>query len=99
MLARIDSEQIDPLNGYQGAEPARWAARYCGSHEDDMMAPVVSNRRGGNPFYISALIRLAAKEGNAINDEKNLDEFLDLDLSSGFILAELNDQAERLCKN
>ncbi|MCP4695074.1 MAG: hypothetical protein GY859_44010 [Desulfobacterales bacterium] len=98
LFGRFDSEPIEPLTGYWGAELARRAARYYGAQLDDMMAPVVSNRCGGNPFYISAVIRQAAKKRTPLADEKTLDALLAVDLSSGFIWAELNDQVESWIK-
>jgi hypothetical protein len=59
------------------------------------LAPVVAKRCGGNPFYITAVIKQAAKLGQAISDEKPLNTILAVDLSSGFIWGELNDQVNR----
>ena len=56
------------------------------------MAPVVADRCGGNPFYIVALIRQAAKLGNALVDEETINSVLAVDISSGFIWAELYEQ-------
>ncbi|MCP4111518.1 MAG: hypothetical protein GY749_39325 [Desulfobacteraceae bacterium] len=59
------------------------------------MATVVAERCGGNPFYITALVRQAAKLGKAVSDEETLNEILAVDLSSGFIWGELNHQVSR----
>ncbi len=59
------------------------------------MAPIVAERCGGNPFYITAVIQQAAQQRRAIADEDTVNALLAIDLSSGFIWAELNDQVMR----
>jgi len=59
------------------------------------MLPVVADRCGGNPFYITAVIQQAAEQGKPIVSEETLNEILAVDLSSGFIWAELNDQVTK----
>ncbi|MCP4199233.1 MAG: hypothetical protein GY762_18970, partial [Proteobacteria bacterium] len=61
LFGRFDSEPIEPMSQYWGAELAQRAARHYNAELDDIMAPVVSNRCGGNPFYITAVLRQAAK--------------------------------------
>ncbi|MCP4752554.1 MAG: hypothetical protein GY866_16820, partial [Proteobacteria bacterium] len=95
LFGRFDSEPIEPMTEYWGAELARRVARYYRADLSDLAAPVVSLRCGGNPFYITALVRQAAKQGVALTDEKNINKMLAVDLSSGFIWAELNDQVTK----
>ncbi|MEM7127995.1 MAG: hypothetical protein AAF702_16795 [Chloroflexota bacterium] len=45
----------------------------------------------GNPFYITALIKQAAKLGTVLNSEEAINRVLAVDISSGFIWAELYD--------
>ena len=59
------------------------------------MLPVIAERCGGNPFYITAVIQQATEQGKIIASEKTLNEILAVDLSSGFIWAELNDQVTK----
>ena len=59
------------------------------------MLPVIADRCGGNPFYITAVIQQAAEQGKPIVSEEALNEILAVDLSSGFIWAELNDQVTK----
>jgi hypothetical protein len=95
LFGRFDNENIKGLTDYHGAELAGKAGRYYGSEIPQTLRAVVSNRCGGNPFYITALIRQAAKQGKIIDSEETLNELLAVDVSTGFIWAELNDQVER----
>ncbi len=95
LFGRFRSNPIEPLTGYWGAELAINAARYHMADIEDEMAPVVADRCGGNPFYITAVIQQAAEQRKPIVSEEVLNEILAVDLSSGFIWAELNDQVNR----
>ena len=95
LFGRFDSHPIEPMTNYWGARLVLKAAIY---HKTDIpyeMAPVVADRCGGNPFYITAVVRQAAKQGKPIVSEETLNEILAVDLSSGFIWAELNDQVTK----
>jgi len=95
LFGRFDSHPIEPMTNYWGARLVLKAAIY---HKTDIpyeMAPVVADRCGGNPFYITAVVRQAAKQGKLILSEETLSEILAVDLSSGFIWAELNDQVTK----
>ncbi len=95
LFGRFMSEPIEALTDYYGEELALRSAKYYGAEVAEEMAPVVSERCGGNPFYISAVIRQTARQGNVLNSEEILNEMLAIDLSSGFIWGELNDQVTR----
>ncbi|MBL7063557.1 MAG: hypothetical protein ISS49_05015 [Anaerolineae bacterium] len=95
LFGRFDSEVIEPMTGYYGAELALKAARYYHAQMPQVMAPVVAERCGGNPFYVTAVVRQAAKQQKPIVDEESLNELLAVDLSSGFIWGELSDQVNR----
>jgi len=95
LFGRFSSEPIEPMTEYWGAELALKAAAYYGAEVSEDMATVVASRCGGNPFYITAVVRQAAKQGKSIVSEEVLNEMLAVDLSSGFIWAELNDQVTR----
>jgi hypothetical protein len=95
LFGRFDAERIDPLTEYWGAELAHKVAAYYQTALPAAMAPVVAARCGENPFYISAVVRQAAKRGKPLDDETVLDETLAVDLSSGFIWGELHDQVNR----
>ena len=92
---RFLHEHIQPLSGYYGAELALKAARYYHAQMPQVMAPVVAERCGGNPFYVTAVVRQAAKQQKPIVDEESLNELLAVDISSGFIWGELHDQVSR----
>lgn len=95
LFGRFDSEEIKPMSGYWGAELALKAARYYRADVPELMAPVVADRCGGNPFYITAVVRQAAKRHESLVDEEILNTILAVDISSGFIWGELHDQVTR----
>jgi len=95
LYGRFDYERIGPFTDYWGRELSLRAARHYGADLPELMAPVVSDRCGGNPFYISAVIRQAAKRKKRISDEETLSRMLAVDISSGFIWGELGDQVSR----
>ncbi|RKZ45656.1 MAG: hypothetical protein DRR08_33970 [Candidatus Parabeggiatoa sp. nov. 2] len=95
LFGRFESEPIEPLTSYWGTELVRKAARYYQADVSEEMAPIIAERCGGNPFYITALIKQAAKLSQAISDEETLNKILAVDLSSGFIWSELSDQVNR----
>ncbi len=98
LFGRFDSEAIEPMSGYWGKELVLCAACYYKAEIPEVTAPVVADRCGGNPFYITAVIKQAAKMGKTLSDEKTLNEILAVDLSSGFIWGELNFQVTRWIK-
>jgi len=95
LFGRFRSEPIEPMTEYFGAELALKAADYYGADVPEDMATVVASRCGGNPFYITAVIEQAVEQKKPIASEEVLNEVLAVDLSSGFIWAELNDQVSR----
>ncbi len=95
LFGRFRSQPIEPMTNYWGARLAFKASRYHKAHIEEKMLPVVADRCGGNPFYITAVIQQAAEQGKPIVSEEALNEILAVDLSSGFIWAELNDQVTK----
>jgi hypothetical protein len=95
LFGRFLERQISPLTDYYGAELALRAARYYGVTLPEEMSPVVTDRCGGNPFYITALVQQAARTEKAVCDEIVLNELLAVDICSGFIWSELHDQVTR----
>ncbi|MCP4647317.1 MAG: hypothetical protein GY852_06220, partial [bacterium] len=98
LFGRFRGMDIEPMSGYWGAELAVKAARYHKAEIHMDMVPVVSQRCGGNPFYITAVVQQAAEQRKKIADEKSLNEILAVDLSTDFIWGELNDQVTRWIK-
>ncbi|TGO02107.1 hypothetical protein PN36_30305, partial [Candidatus Thiomargarita nelsonii] len=95
LFGRFESHPIEPLTGYWGTELVRKAASYYDTQIAEPMAPVIAERCGGNPFYITALIKQAVKLNKPISSEEILNQILAIDLSSGFIWSELSDQVTR----
>ena len=56
LFGRFDSEPISEMTAYWGAELARKAADYYRADVASLMAPVIAERCGGNPFYITAAV-------------------------------------------
>ncbi|RLC07166.1 MAG: hypothetical protein DRI57_26240, partial [Deltaproteobacteria bacterium] len=95
LFGRFDGHTIEPMSGYWGKELALNAARYHRAEIPELMAPAIAERCGGNPFYINAVVRQSAKSGTPVSDEKALNKILAVDITSGFIWGELNDQVTR----
>ncbi len=89
---------LGPMTDYWGAELALRSARYYSADLPEDMAPAVSARCGGNPFYIASVVRRSAKQGKTLADEQTFNEILAVDLSSGFIWEELREQVESWIK-
>ncbi len=95
LFGRFRSEPVGPLTEYWGAELALRSARYYKAELPEDAAPVLAARCGGNPFYIAAVVQQSVKQGKPLSDEEKINEILAVDLSSGFIWGELNDQVGR----
>jgi hypothetical protein len=63
------------------------------------MSAIISEKCGGNPFYINAVIQQSAEKAKPLKNEKMLNEILAIDISSGFIYAELREQVIRWIEN
>ena len=92
LFGRFRSHPIEPLSEYWGAEMVRRAATHYHAIVPELMTPVVASRCGGNPFYIAAVIQQAAEQKTSLVDEEAINQILAVDISSGFIWAELNEQ-------
>jgi hypothetical protein len=95
LFGRFRYKKIEPLTEYWGAELALKAAKHYKAEVSETMAPILAERCGGNPFYITAVVMQAVEQQEAITDEDVLNKILAVDLSSGFIWGELNDQVTR----
>jgi hypothetical protein len=98
LFGRFRGHDIEPLSGYWGKELALNTARYYRAEISEKTAPVISERCGGNPFYITAVVQQAAEIGKPVSDEHALNEILAVDITSGFIWGELHDQVTRWIK-
>ncbi|QTA82450.1 p-loop domain-containing protein [Desulfonema limicola] len=95
LFGRFDGMNIEAMTGYWGTKLALKSAEYRKAEISETMAPVIAERCGGNPFYINAVIRQAAKQNQPILNEKTVNKILAVDITSGFIWGELNDQVTK----
>ena len=95
LFGRFYGKDIEPMSGYWGRELVLNAASYYNAEVSEAMTPVVAERCGGNPFYITAVLQQAVELQEIISDEKTLGKILAVDITSGFIWGELNDQVTR----
>ena len=95
LFGRFWSKPIKKLSAYWGTELVKRSAVSYGATVSELMAPVVAERCGGNPFYISAVVRQSVEIERPLVDEDALSTVLAVDLSSGFIWAELYEQVIR----
>lgn len=92
LFGRFRSQPIKELSAYWGAELARKSADYHKVELTQLMAPIVAERCGGNPFYINAVIKQAAVLQTPLLDEDIINNALSVDITSGFIWTELYEQ-------
>ncbi|MBF0451204.1 MAG: hypothetical protein HQK75_10915 [Candidatus Magnetomorum sp.] len=95
LLGRFRNKPITPFTEYYGSELAIRAASFYHAQVSLEMAPILANRCGGNPFYIHAVVQKAAEQNEPLTSEHAINRILAVDVSSGFIWGELNDQIMR----
>jgi hypothetical protein len=98
LFGRFRGKEINAFSPYWGTQLALKVAAYHGAVLPEVMAPVLAERCGGNPFYINALIEQAAESSVPLADEEAINKILAVDISSGFIWGELHDQVTRWIK-
>jgi len=95
LFGRFRSKPIEPLTGYWGTQLVKKTAKYHQATVSQELAPIVAERCGGNPFYINAIVEQSVEINQVLLTEEDLNKILAVDLSSGFIWSELNDQVNR----
>ena len=98
LFGRFRGKEINAFSPYWGTQLALKVAAYHGAVLPEVMAPVLAERCGCNPFYINALIEQAAESAVPLVDEETISKILAVDISSGFIWGELHDQVTRWIK-
>jgi len=92
LYGRFRDKSIKPFTDYHGAELVMKSSAFYEATVPQIMAPVISEVCGGNPFYINAVIQQSVEQNSPIDSEAALNKILAIDLSSGFIYGELRDQ-------
>jgi len=92
LYGRFDAEPIKPFTHFYGAELVGKTSLYFKADIPEIMRPVLSEKCGGNPFYINAVVQRSAKLNEPLNNEEAINRMLAIDFSSGFIYQELRDQ-------
>ncbi|QTA81136.1 NTP hydrolase p-loop-containing [Desulfonema limicola] len=95
LFGRFYGHDIKSMSAYWGTKLALNTARYYKVEVYETMAPVISERCGGNPFYITAVVHQASELNEPVLDENSLNKILAVDITSGFIWGELNDQVTK----
>nr|VFJ58293.1 MAG: hypothetical protein BECKFM1743A_GA0114220_102114 [Candidatus Kentron sp. FM]VFJ72341.1 MAG: hypothetical protein BECKFM1743C_GA0114222_106481 [Candidatus Kentron sp. FM]VFK11616.1 MAG: hypothetical protein BECKFM1743B_GA0114221_101985 [Candidatus Kentron sp. FM] len=95
LFGRFETHPLEPLSGYWGAELARRLAKYYKTAIAEEITPVLAERCAGNPFYMGAVVKQAARQGRELASEEDLNAILTLDPAGGFIWAELDEQVNR----
>jgi len=85
---------IEPLSPYWGTVRALKSAAKHNVQILVSMALSLTERCDGNPFYIDAVVRRAAVLRKPLVDEDSINSTLSVDITSGFIWAELHDQVK-----
>jgi hypothetical protein len=98
LYGRFFDEPIKPFTTFCGSELVNKSAEYYGAEIPELMAPVVAERCGGNPFYINAVVQQSAKINEPLKSEEIINKILAVDLSAGFIYGELRDQVMKWIK-
>ena len=95
LFGRFEYDYIEGMSNYHGTLLVFKLSKVYKTKIAEYMAPVIAERCGGNPFYITAVIKQSAKSKKAILDVEMLDNILAVDITSGFIWGELCDQVNR----
>jgi hypothetical protein len=95
LYGRFEFERIEAMTPYFATQLTHKASKYYQADISEQMAPFIAERCGGNPFYITAVVKRSAKIRKPIHDIDALNEVLAIDITSGFIWGELHDQVKR----
>ncbi|ETR71087.1 MAG: hypothetical protein OMM_02757 [Candidatus Magnetoglobus multicellularis str. Araruama] len=98
LYGRFKDKPIKQFTDYYGAELVRKSSKYNQTKIPETMTPVISERCGGNPFYINSVVEQSVEQGLELTSEETINKILAIDLSAGFIYAELRDQVIKWIK-
>jgi hypothetical protein len=98
LYGRFKDKPIKQFTDYYGAELVRKSSKFNNTKIPETMTPVISERCGGNPFYINAVVEQSVEQGLELTSEEAINKILAIDLSAGFIYAELRDQVIKWIK-
>ena len=92
LYGRFRDKPIKQFTDYYGSELVQKSSKFYNVKIPDIMTPVISEKCGGNPFYINAVVEQSVEQEIKLDSEMALNEILAIDLSSGFIYQELREQ-------
>jgi len=97
LFGRFKSKQIEKFTDYYGEELVDRCTTFFNfkSNISRDMFPIISERCGGNPFYITAFVKQAVEQNKKVDCEEVINEMLAVDIATGFIWGELSDQINR----
>jgi hypothetical protein len=98
LYGRFKDKHIKQFTDYYGAELVCKSSKYNQTKIPEAMAPVISERCGGNPFYINSVVEQSVEQGLNLTSEEAINKILAIDLSAGFIYGELRDQVIKWIK-
>jgi len=67
LFGRFRHEPIKALSGYWGKELVKQCSTHYGAIVPELMMPIVAQRCGGSPFYISALVQQSAQSNQPLD--------------------------------
>jgi hypothetical protein len=95
LFGRFKFKKIEAMTSYHSSDLALKVAQKYKADINTNIAPVIAQRCGGNPYYITALIQHAAELQRCIHTEADVNDILAIDITSGFIWGELSDQLHK----
>ncbi|KPA16483.1 ATPase domain protein, prokaryote domain protein [Candidatus Magnetomorum sp. HK-1] len=97
LFGRFKSKRIEKFTDYYGEELVERCSTFYNfnSNISRDMFPIISERCGGNPFYITAFVKQAVEQNKKVYSEVVINELLAVDIATGFIWGELSDQVNR----
>ncbi|MBF0453059.1 MAG: hypothetical protein HQK75_20325 [Candidatus Magnetomorum sp.] len=95
LFGRFKFKRIEVMTSYYSSELALKVSHRYNADINADIAPVIAERCGGNPYYITAVIQHAVELQRPLRTEEDINDILAIDITSGFIWGELCDQLNK----